>query len=119
MEEEIRRYINNSEELEKLYHTDRKAFESALVNIFPEIENTELARFWKARLNYGKTTDRMKIPALSEIIAMIAVCLITVFLIKLPDFFHLNPDVSNFYEKNAAIIVFFGLTLFAIWTSKS
>jgi len=49
---------------------------------------------------------------------MIIMCLITGFLIKIPDLFHIKFSDFIFYEKNAAIIVFFGLTLFAIWNNR-
>lgn len=118
MIEEIKANISNPEMLEKLYRNDRKAFEAGFEKIYPEIENTELAKFWKTRLEYNKKPDRMKIPALSEIVIMIIMCLITGFLIKIPDLFHIKFSDFIFYEKNAAIIVFFGLTLYTIWINR-
>ena len=118
MIEEIKANIGNPEMLEKLYRNDRKAFEAGFEKIYPEIENTELAKFWKTRLEYNKKPDRMKIPALSEIVIMIIMCLITGFLIKIPDLFHIKFSDFIFYEKNAAIIVFFGLTLYTIWINR-
>lgn len=118
MIEEIEANISNPEMLEKLYRDDRKAFEAAFEKIYPEIENTEPAKFWKARLEYSKKPDRMKIPVLSEIVIMIIMCLITGFLIKIPDLFHIKFSDFIFYEKNAAIIVFFGLTLYTIWINR-
>lgn len=118
MTEEIKSNINNPEMLEKLYRENQIAFESDFETAYPEIKDTELAKFWKARLEYTKSGDRIRIPAISEIATMIIVCLITVFLIKLPDLFQINLKASGFYEKNAAIIVFFGLTLFALWINK-
>lgn len=118
MIEEIEANISNPEMLEKLYRDDRKAFEAAFEKIYPEIENTEPAKFWKARLEYNKKPDRMKMPALSEIVIMIIMCLITGFLIKIPDLFHIKFSDFIFYEKNAAIIVFFGLTLYTIWINR-
>jgi hypothetical protein len=50
---------------------------------------------------------------------MIAVCLLTGFLIKIPDLFKINLTNPLFYEKNAGIIVFFGLTLYTIWINKN
>ena len=118
MIEEIEANISNPEMLEKLYRDDRKAFEAAFEKIYPEIENTEPAKFWKARLEYSKKPDGMKIPVLSEIVIMIIMCLITGFLIKIPDLFHIKFSDFIFYEKNAAIIVFFGLTLYTIWINR-
>ncbi len=118
MHDKIKANISNPEMLEKLYRNDRKGFESAFDKIYPEIENTEPAKFWKARLEYNKKPDRTKAFALSEIVIVIAVCLITAFLIKIPDLFHISFSDSVFYQKNAAIIVFFGLTLYTIWINR-
>jgi hypothetical protein len=73
MTEEIKANINNPEMLEKLYRNDSKAFKSGFEKIYPEIENTGLAKFWKARLEYSKTPDRIKMPDVSEIVVMIIV----------------------------------------------
>jgi len=116
MHDKIKANISNPEMLEKLYRNDRKGFESAFDKIYPE--NTEPAKFWKARLEYNKKPDRTKAFALSEIVIVIAVCLITAFLIKIPDLFHISFSDSVFYQKNAAIIVFFGLTLYTIWINR-
>ena len=118
MTEEIKANINNPEMLEKLYRTDPKAFKSGFDKIYPEIENTGLAKFWKARLEYSKAPDRIKMPDLSEIVVVIIVCVIAGFLIKIPDLFNIKFSDFIFYEKNAAIIVFLGLTLFAIWINR-
>ncbi len=114
MLEEIKSNLNNPEALERLYRSDRKAFESAFEKIYPSIESTESARFWKARLEYGRTVA----PARKEIAAMIITGLITVILIKIPDLFGFDVKTSFFYERNAAIIVFLGLTLFTIMVTK-
>jgi len=118
MHDKIKANIGNPEMLERLYHDDRKAFEEAFEKIYPEIENTEPGKFWKARLEYNKKPDRVKTFALSEIVIVIIVCLTTAFLIKIPDLFHITFSDSVFYQKNAAIIVFFGLTLYTIWINR-
>ena len=119
MKEAIKSNIKNPEILEKLFRENQKDFESGFETVYPEIKDTEMARFWKARLDYTRTGEIMKITALPEIATTIIVCLITVFLIKLPVMFKVNLDASNFYEKNAAIILFLGLTLFTTWVNKT
>ncbi len=118
MIEKIKSNINNPEILEMLFRENQKVFESDFETALPEIKDTEMAKFWKARLDFGKTTERMKLPAIQEISSTIIVCLITVFLIKLPDLLHIDLSASLFYEKNLAIVVFFGLTLFTLWINK-
>jgi len=118
MLDKIKANISNPEMLEKLYRDDRKVFEAAFEKIYPEIESTEPAKFWKARLEYANKPDILKTFALSEIVIMIVVCLITAFLIKIPNLFHIRFSDSIFYQKNAATIIFFGLTLYTIWINR-
>ena len=119
MIERIKENINNPEELERLYRDDRKSFESGFEKIYSEIENSEMAKFWKSRLDFGKTTDKMKKFSWSDIFIMIAVCLLAGFLIKIPDLFKINLTSFFFYEKNAGIIVFFGLALYSILINRN
>ena len=119
MTERIRENINNPEILERLYQDDKKAFKTGFEKIYPEIENTDMARFWKPRLDYSKSPFKTGSIIFSDLVILLAVCLITAFLIKIPDLFHIKYTNSVFYEKNAAIIVFFGLTLFSILIDKA
>jgi len=119
MIEKIKENINNPEKLERLYRDDRKSFESGFEKVYSEIENSEMAKFWKIRLDFDKTPDKIKKISESDIFIMIAVCLLAGFLIKIPGLFNINLTNFFFYEKNAGIIVFFGLTLYAIWINRN
>jgi hypothetical protein len=114
MIEKIKKNINNPEELERLFREDRKSFESYFEKVYPEIENSGLAKFWKIRLDSDKTPIKMNRVSRSDIFIMIAVCIITGFLIKIPDLIKINLTTFLYYEKNAGIIVFLGLTIYAI-----
>jgi hypothetical protein len=117
MKERIKEYINNPEKLEQLYHDDRKAFESGFEEVYPDLEKSGLSEYWKIRLAYNKIPDKIPTTNLIDIFILITVCLLTGFLIKIPDIFNfLNSEI--FYEKNAGIIVFTGLTLYLAWTNK-
>jgi hypothetical protein len=118
MKEEIKENINNPEILERLYHEDRRSFKSDFEKIYPEIENLEIARFWKIRLDFGKSPEKLKIFSGTDILIVIVVCLFAGFLIKVPEFFNINSANFRFYEKNAGIIVFLALTVFTIWTDR-
>jgi hypothetical protein len=113
MIEKIKENINNPEKLESLYRNDRKSFESSFEKVYPQVENTEMVKFWKIRLDSDKSPDKMKRSS-SDIFIMIAVCILAGFLIKIPDLFNMNLTKFYFYEKDAGIIAFFGLTLYAI-----
>ncbi|HBZ21310.1 MAG TPA: DUF4153 domain-containing protein, partial [Bacteroidales bacterium] len=71
-----------------------------------------------ARLDYDNKPDIMKEFSLAEIITVAAVCFIVAFLIKIPAFFSLPYGDEIFYMKNAALIVFSGLTLYTLWIRK-
>jgi hypothetical protein len=116
---EIKEFINDPEKLERLYHEDKKSFESAFEKIYPEIENTEMAKFWKSRLDYNKTPDKTKQNSGSDILIMIAVCFLAGFLIKIPDLFNINLTKFLFYDKDAGIIVFLGLAIYAIVINRN
>ena len=118
MKGKIKEHINNPEKLEQLYRDDRMAFESGFGEVYPEIEKYELAKYWKIRLDYNKTPAGIKKFNLPDIFVLISTCLIAGFLIKIRDIFNLGIPDFIFYQKNAAIIVFLGLTIYVIWTNR-
>ena len=117
MKEKIKDHINNPDKLEQLYQDDRIAFESGFKEVYPEIEKSELTKFWKIRLDYNKMPEKIKKPNLKDILILISACLLSGFLIKIPDIFNVGL-VEVFYAKNAGIIVFSGLTFYIVWTNK-
>jgi hypothetical protein len=118
MLDKIKANLTNPEILENLYRGDRKNFRAAFDTIYPEIESSEPARFWKARLEYDNKPDLLKSISSGEIITVLGVCLITAFLIRIPALFQSMSTETVFYEKNAAIIVFLGLTLYTLRISR-
>ena len=114
MNNELRASLGNPERLEKLYRSNRKAFKAGFDKIFPEIEDTETAKFWKARLQHDNSPASLKALIFPEVLKVLAICIITAFLIKIPAIFRLSYSDEIFYMKNAAIIVFFGLVLFTM-----
>jgi hypothetical protein len=118
MIEQIKQNINNPQELEKLYRIDRNAFESAFEKVYPELENSVLANFWKIRLDSDKAPYLLTKRFIPDIVILISACLLTAFLIKIPAMFNIELTEFIFYEKNGSIIVFFGLTLYAIWINR-
>jgi len=118
MNEELKANLGNPEMLEKLYRDDRQAFKAAFDKILPEIEGTETAKFWKARLQYDFSPAGLKALVFPEVLTVLVICVITGFLIKIPALFSLSYPDEIFYWKNAAIIVFFGLVLFTFWLNK-
>ena len=118
MKERIRENITQPEELERIYRADKKSFETDFETVYPEIRETEIAMFWKIRLDFDKPVETTNAFHRLDVIMLIIACTITGFLIKLPEIFSLELKEPFYYFKNAGIIVFFGLSLYAIWTNR-
>jgi hypothetical protein len=118
MQERIRENITHPEELERIYRADKKSFESDFEIIYPEFRETEIARFWKIRLDFEKPVEKTNAYHRLDVIVLIIACVISGFLIKLPEIFNLELKEPFYYLKNAGIIVFFGLSVYAIWTNR-
>jgi hypothetical protein len=118
MKEKIKENINNPDKLERLYRDDRKYFESDFLEIYPEIAGTEMAKFWKSRLDFDKSHEKTKMSLGSGFFIMIAVCLFAGFLIKFPDLFGINVSGFHYYEKETGIIFFMGLSIYSIALNK-
>jgi hypothetical protein len=119
MEQKIKEIIDDPEKLEKLYRDDKKTFESEFESIYPEIMDTDLARFWKSRIDYDRTSENARISFGPDLYIMIAICLIASFLIKFPDLFGIDVKSFHFYEKETGIIIFLGLSFFSILNNKN
>lgn len=112
MEHRIRDIFNDPAGLESLYRSDRKGFRLAFFRVLPEIEDQPLADFWKARLDAEQ--DNSVSPDVSswDIFAFLIAAISAGILIKAPELFGFNKELTLFYERNTALIVFFGLTFY-------
>ena len=110
--------IRDPEMLEKLYREDKKAFKTEFDIIYPEIKETETAKFWKTRLEFDTSADIRKTVTFPEVLTVIGICLFVAFLIKIPALFQIHYSEETFYLKNASTIVFFGLTIYTILLRK-
>lgn len=112
METKIKAHIDDAAGLEQLYQSDKKGFEKSFSAIYPEIANSPMAQYWKARLDYpGITRHNVQ---KSDVYLLILSCLFTAFLIKMPQLFGFNPDKIFYFERNAGLIVLFGLSAYSI-----
>ena len=118
MVNQVKENINQPEILEKLFRQNRELFESEFNEAYSDIENSETAKFWKVRLEYDKPTKKENPILKSDFIALIVACIITGFLIEIPEIFSIDLDNFFFYEKNAGIIVFLGLTIYSIMNTR-
>ena len=114
MKTKIKENINKPEQLEQLYRSDKKGFSKAFYEIYPDISDHALAEFWKHRLEVRDKREPAVIKR--NILFLITACLIAGLLIKIPQIFGINTDVYPFYERNVALIVFFGLAVYSIFS---
>jgi len=59
----------------------------------------------------------METKSRSDVVYLVVVCLVTGFLMKIPQLFNGVPE-TNFYERNAGLIVLLGLSAYWFLTSK-
>lgn len=118
MEELIRENITQPEVLERMYREDKKSFEIGFEQAYPDILHSDIATFWKTRLEFDLLIDKKGEIKRYDIIAMIIASVIAGLLIKLPNIFGLEVKDSIFYMRNAGLIVLFGLSIYAFLTNR-
>jgi len=118
MPEKIKEIINNPEKLEKFYREDRRSFESDFEKIYPEIQNSETAKFWKTRLEYDNAANQLKKIFGPDLFIMAIVCLFAGFLIKIPEAFNFDGMRFHFIEKETGLIIFLALSLYSMVSDK-
>lgn len=106
--------LNNPEELEKMYRVDRKGFEKAFDQLPAEMVNIPLLQFWKIRLDLEKPVLKKSGTSITDILVLLIACFASCLLIKIPSIFTLSQTETDFYQKNSATILFFGMSLYAI-----
>src|SRR5690554_2720933 len=116
MKTTIRENLDQPEQLEKLYRTDRKRFEKAFFAIYPTIEGHHTADFWRARLAYDHQGEPNRQFMKSDLLFLLLACLLAGILIKIPQLIGFDPDLTDYYMKNGGIILFLGLSAFAFLT---
>jgi len=116
MKTTIRENLDQPEQLEKLYRTDRKRFEKAFFAIYPTIESHHTADFWRARLAYDHQGEPNRQFMKSDLLFLLLACLLAGILIKIPQLIGFDPDLTDYYMKNGGIILFLGLSAFAFLT---
>ncbi len=118
IENRIKENIENPEQLEKLYRADKKNFERAFFDIYPEISNFKLAEFWNVRLGFDSSQVNKTKDSRNDILFLIVACGITGLLIKIPQIFDISLENYFFYEKNAGLIVLMGLSAYSFLTKN-
>lgn len=112
-ESTIRENIDHPTKLEMLFQSDKKGFEQAFFKIYTEISPSKVAEFWKARLEFNPPQEDKFTFDRKDVLFMVITCIISGILIKIPQIFDINLKEYFFYEKNAALIVFLGLSIYS------
>jgi hypothetical protein len=115
MKNRILEYINDPEQLERLYREDKQDFSRSFAEISDEYDS-DLLRFWKIRL--ASVAEKKAGGFLAkELFVVILLSLAIGVLVKLPVYFSdIDPDF--FYSRNLATIVFNGLILYTFWQNR-
>lgn len=114
MQNKILLSLQNPEQLEKLYRSNKAEFKQAFQSIYPEIRETELARFWQNRLNYE--SDSISWGSKKEILWIFLGILITGLLAKIPAIFSIDEEF--FYPRNISFIILPLLTAYFAWKNN-
>lgn len=116
METKIKENIDNPEQLEKLYRADKKSFEKSFFVIYKDITDFKMADFWKARLEYENQGESKIAIKKTDVLFLIITCLITGFLVKIPQIFDIKLNDYFYYEKNVGLIILLGLSAYSFLT---
>src|SRR5690554_2958405 len=119
MKNKIKEYIDNVDRLEQLYRTDKKGFEKAFFEVYPEISDYQISVYWKSRLEFGSANDLSVKFKKKDILFLLVACLFSGLLIQIPNLFDIHLESELFYQKNAGLIVLFGLSLYVFLIKDS
>ena len=94
MKEVIKDSINNPEQLETLYRSDKRKFIEAFIEIYPEISEHGVSNFWKVRLEFDTANNSSNKSGKKDILLLIIACVIAGLLKKLPQLLGFNPTAN-------------------------
>jgi hypothetical protein len=114
MKNEILSHLNDPRQLEKLYRTDKVAFNRAFNTLYPELKGNTLAEVWNERLHYK--SEEINWGTGRDLIFVIIASLMAGFIAKIPGMFQLNEEF--FYPRNIGFIIFPALMAYFAWKNN-
>ena len=114
MREEIIISLNNPEQLERLYRSDKLRFRRTFKSLYPQIEDTNILRYWKARLDYS--AQEMVWGNTKDLLIIILASLVAGVIAKLPALLNINEEF--FYPRNIGFILFPFLAAYFAWKNN-
>jgi len=115
MIEQIKNYLDNPNQLEKLYRENKTAFKKEFNTLYPDIKENTIAQIWNERLNFE--SDEISWGTKNELVFVIIASIIAGVIAKLPQFFNLLPEL--FYPRNIAFVVFPLLAAYFAWKQNT
>lgn len=115
MKEKIIEHINNPEQLEMLYRTNKNEFEQSFKIIYPELRDQLNMQFWNARLNYQEE----KIVQFSSIEFKL-VLLLTILaglIANISNFSFINSTL--FFSRNTSFIIIPFMATYFLWKQNA
>jgi len=116
METKIKENIENPEQLEKLYRDDKKNFEKSFFDIYHKISDFKMAEFWKARLEFDFLYETKSGVRKTDVYFLVITCLMSGFLVKIPQVFDIELNDYFYYEKNVGLLILLGLSAYSFLT---
>lgn len=114
MKNNIHLNIDNPQELEKLYRTDKSSFKREFNLLYPDLKENKLADFWNERLNYE--SPDIYWGSRGELAFVIIASLFAGLIAKIPAY--MQVDEIFFYTRNAGFVIFPILTFYFAWKNK-
>ncbi len=114
MKEEILAFMNDPEQLEKMYRSDKVLFKKEFTQLYPEIMGNPVADTWKERLNYE--SDAINWGNGKELAIIIAASLLAGLIAKIPAIFALDEEF--FYPRNIGFVLFPILAAYFSWKNN-
>ena len=112
--DEILAFLNDPEQLEKMYRTNKALFKKEFVTLYPEIIGNPIADTWNERLNYE--SDAINWGTGRELLFVIIASLLAGLIAKLPAILSIDKDF--FYPRNIGFIIFPALSAYFLWKNK-
>lgn len=106
--------LSDAEQLEKLYRNNKSGFSAAFKELYPEIKDNSMAKFWYQRLSYSK--NEINWGTKNQFLFVVIAALLAGIVAKIPVIFSVREEF--FYQRNLGFIVFPFLTAYFAWSNK-
>jgi len=114
MKDEILAHLNEPQQLERMYRTNKVPFKREFAKVYPDLKGHAAADFWNERLNYE--SDEISWGSRKELTFVIIACLVAGLIAKLPAIFSIDEEF--FYSRNIGFIVFPALAAYFAWKNR-